>query len=339
MTWQDEGRSSFVLPPTRMKRLVPTIAVSLLALVPLTCQQTTSKPGPAETVRELWKVPTPPQTIWVDFDASGNIYVLDFDEQKVTKLAPDGRRIGELGKRGQEPGSLSRSRRFAHVDGRLYFANEGNGRIEVLGTSGEVFPPIELPGVTNPGELYFANQKFYVTRRFASNGGSFVYAYDRRWTPRGELRPASPTGDTMDRLSSLNTVCTAPDGFWLVYLVQNRIEKVGWDGKVLLETNRELDDRWPFRKDSRGRVFPDVLVHRACAVDREGNLYVVYSNPENWKRGNDVYKFGPDGRLRQKAFTLPIFNTTMMRFDREENFFFSDGHTLTKARIERTSEQ
>jgi DNA-binding beta-propeller fold protein YncE len=322
-----------------MTRLIPTIALWLLALLPLACRQAAANPGPAETVRQLWKVPTPPQAIWVDFDASDNIYVLDYDEQKVTKLAPDGRRIGELGKRGQEAGSLSKSRRFAQVDGRLYFANEGNGRIEVLGTSGEVFPPIELPGVTRPGEVYFANQNFYVTRRFASNGGSFVYAYDRRWTPRGELRRASPSSEAIDRLSSLNTVCTAPDGLWLVYLVQNRIEKVAWDGKVLLETNRELDDRWPFRKDAKGRVIPEILVHRACAVDAEGNLYVVYSNPENWKRGNDVYKFNPDGRLLQKAFTLPIFNATMMRFDRQGNFFFSDGKTLTKARIERTSRQ
>lgn len=322
-----------------MKRLIPTIAVSLLALLPMACRQAAADPVSAESVRQLWKVPTPPQAIWVDFDASGNIYVLDYYEQKVTKLAPDGRQIGEFGKRGQEAGSLSKSRRFAQVDGRLYFANEGNGRIEVLGTSGEVFPPIELPGVTRPGEVYFANQNFYVTRRFASNGGSFVYAYDRKWTPRGELRRASPSSEPIERLSSLNTVCTAPDGLWLVYLVQNRIEKVAWDGKVLLETNRELDDRWPFRKDAKGRVIPEVLVHRACAADGEGNLYVVYSNPENWKRGNDVYKFNPDGRHPQKAFTLPIFNTTMMRFDRQGNLFFSDGKTLTKARIERTSRQ
>src|SRR5258706_8372682 len=160
MTRQDEGRMPpFVLPPRGacMKRLIPTIAVTLLALLPLACRQAAANPGPAETVRQLWRVPTPPQAIWADFDASGNIYVLDYDEQKVTKLAPDGRYIGELGKRGQEAGSLSKSRRFAQVDGRLYFANEGNGRIEVLGTSGEVFPPIELPGVTRPGELYFAN--------------------------------------------------------------------------------------------------------------------------------------------------------------------------------------
>jgi hypothetical protein len=48
-----------------------------------------------------------------------------------------------------------------------------------------------------------------------------------------------------------------------------------------------------------------------------------------------VFKFGPDGRLRQKAFTLPIFRATMLRFDGQGNLFFSDGKTLTKSRIER----
>ena len=47
--------------------------------------------------------------------------------------------------RGQEPGGLSKSRRMAVVDDKLYFANEGNGRIEVLGkANGEVFPPVQL---------------------------------------------------------------------------------------------------------------------------------------------------------------------------------------------------
>jgi sugar lactone lactonase YvrE len=322
-----------------IRRLPVLLAAAAFALVPVACRQASAGTGPMETVRPLWKVATPSQAIWIDFDAAGNLYVLDYGEQKVTKLAPDGRRIGELGKRGQEPGSLSQSRRFAYADGRLYFANEGNGRIEVLGTSGEVFPPIELPGVQQPGEIYFANQGFYVSRRFASNGGSFVYAYDRNWKPQGELRKAGASPEGIEHLASINTVCPSPDGFWLVYLVQNRIEKVGWDGKVLLETNRDLDDRWPFRKDEKGRVLPEVLVHRACAVDREGNLYVLYSNPENWKRGNDVYKFAPDGRLLRKAFTLPLFSATMMRFDRDGNLFYSDGKTLTKAKIERAIEQ
>lgn len=321
------------------KGLSLSLAVAVLALLPVACQQASGDTGPAETVRPLWKVPTQAMTIWVDFDAAGNLYVLDYEEQKVTKLAPDGTRIGELGRPGQEAGSLSQSRRFTLVGDRLYFANEGNGRIEVLGTSGEVFPPIELPGVLRPGELFFANRNFYVSRRFASNGGSFVYAYDRDWKPRGELRNASLSSEGIEHLSSINTVCPAPDGFWLIYLVQNRIEKVGWNGKVLLETSRDLDDRWPFRKDGQGRVLPEVLVHRACAVDRQGNLYVLYSNPDNWKRGNDVYKFGPDGRLLGKAFTLPVFSATMMRFDGDGNLFYSDGKTLTKAKIERASEQ
>jgi hypothetical protein len=291
-----------------------------------------------EEVKAIWTYGSPQsgaQMMWVDFDRAGNVFALDYRDQKVLKLDRNGALQGELGTRGQGPGQLSKSRRFAWVDGRLYFANEGNGRIEVLGEKGDGGSSVELPDVDRPGELYFANDKFYVARRFVANG-SFVHAYDRNWKLASAIHPADKQEDRLDFLRSFNTVCPAKDGVWIVYMMMNRIQKVGWDGKVLLETSRDLD--WKFPVDNKtGKVIPEILVHRACAVDPSGNLYVVYSNPENWKRGNDVYKFGPDGRLRQKAFTLPIFNATMIRFDGDGNLFFSDGATLTKAKIERRS--
>jgi len=295
-----------------------------------------------EELRTVWKVGghpgQPPFSVvmWADFDAEGNVYVLDYRQQTITKVGPDGRVAGQFGKRGQEPGELSKSRRFALVDSKLFFANEGNGRIEVLGTSGEVFPPVQLPEVRDPGEIYFAHQKFQVARRFVPNG-SYVYTYDPSWKLDRALRPAEPQKDRMDVIRSHNTVCPGPDGLWIVHMLLNRIQKIGWDGRVLLETSRDLD--WAFPKDEQGNVIPEILVHRACAVDPKGNLYVVYSNPEDWKRGNDVYKFGPDGRLLQKAFTLPVFNATMMRFDREGNLYVGDETSLTKAKIERTEER
>lgn len=291
-----------------------------------------------EELRPLWtaggEAPGQPRfqgVAWIDFDPAGNIFALDLLQQKITKLAPDGRLLGQFGTRGEAAGQLSKSQRLAWANDRLYVANEGNGRIEVFGPSGETYPPIELPEVRTPSEVYYANQQFYVTRRFVSNG-SFVYAYDQRWKLGRTLRPADAQTDPLDYLRSHNTVCAAPDGLWIVYLLLNRIQKVGWDGRVLLETSRELDFEIPQRQ---GRDIPEILVSRACAVDPGGNLYVIYSNPQNWKRGNDVFKFGPDGRLRQKAFTLPIFRATMLRFDGQGNLFFSDGKTLTKSRIER----
>lgn len=340
---------------------IPTLLLAALCIVSLACQradggwrgsveerngvQVVSNEGPGvehgsvrERVRPLWTTPTRGMSIWADFDPAGNVYVLDYAAQSVMKLSRDGRPLGEFAGPGQESGTLSKSRRFAYANDRLYVANTGNGRIEVLGTSGEIHPPIELASLKQPEEIYYTNQQFFVSRRLVPRG-PFVYAFDGSFAPRGELRQSAPAADTVDRLSSMNTVCTAPDGLWIVYNVQNRIEKVGWDGKVLLETSRELDDRWPFRKDEKGRILPEIIVNRDCAVDRDGNLYVISSNPANWKQANEVYKFGPDGRLRQLAFTLPVFNATMIRFDPQGNFYYSDGKTVTKAKLERTIAQ
>ncbi|HYK03519.1 MAG TPA: hypothetical protein VE974_17310 [Thermoanaerobaculia bacterium] len=295
-----------------------------------------------EELRPIWKIGGQPGqpvfslVMWVELDAAGNAYVLDYRPQQITKLTPNGTVAGQFGTRGEQPGGLSKSRRMVWVDKKLYFANEGNGRIEVLGENGEVFPPVELPQVKNPGEIFFANDQFYVSRRFVPDG-SFIHAYDRSWKLSRAIRPAAPMADRLDVIRSHNTVCTAPDGIWILHMLLNQIVKVGWDGQVLLETSRDLD--WNFPKDEKGRVIPELLVHRACAVDPAGNLYVIYSNPEDWKRGNDVYKFAPDGRLRQKAFTLPVHNASMMRFDREGNFYFADGTSLTKAKIERIEEK
>ncbi|MBV9496671.1 MAG: hypothetical protein JOZ54_20675 [Acidobacteria bacterium] len=268
---------------------------------------------------------------WMEPDPSGKLFVLDLDDQRITTLSPDGQYLGQFGGRGTAPGGLSKTRRFAFVDGRLYFANAGNERIEVLGANGEVFPPVTLPDVRSPGELYFANQRFYVERRFVPDG-YLLYEYDRDWRIERRMVGADPKPDEGKFLRSHNTVCVAKDGLWVVYLLQNRIQKIGFDGRVLAETSRPLD--WKFPKDENGRVIPEILVHRACAADPAGNLYVIYSNPSDWKRGNDAYKFAPDGHLLGKAFTLPVHAVSFIRFDRDGNFYFSDGVTLTKAKIE-----
>ena len=322
-----------------MIRPLALFAALTVATLGLSCRER-SEPTLGEQLQPLWTVggnaaPGQPRftlAAWAEPDPSGNLFVLDMDDQKISKLTADGRLLGQFGGRGTAPGKLSKARRFAWVDGRLYFANYGNERVEVLGPDGEVFPPVTLPDVQMPGELYFAKQRFWVERRFVPDG-YLLYAYDRDWRVQQRMVGADPKPDEAKFLRSHNTVCVAQDGLWVVYLLQNRIQKVGFDGKVLVETSRPLD--WKFPKDKEGKVIPEILVHRACAVDPAGNLYVIYSNPSDWKRGNDAYKFSPDGRLRGKAFTLPVHAVSFIRFDPQGNFYFSNGTTLTKARIER----
>jgi hypothetical protein len=296
--------------------------------------------GPRERLHTVWKTtgtnvagqPGFEAVLWAESDGRGHMYVLDHATQRVTKLDASGRVLGHLAGRGEATGKLSKCDRFTWAAGNLYFANGGNGRIEVIRDSGEALPPIQLAEVKAPGEIFFSGGKFLVAKRFARDG-SYAYVYSPDWKVQGGLRETGPIKDPVDILRTHNSVCPAPDGVWVVSMLLNRIEKYSWDGRKILETSRRLD--WDFPKDAQGRVLPELLVHRACTVDPGGNLYVVYSNPENWKRGNEVYKFAPDGRLLRKAFDLPILNATMIRFDRDGSFLYSDGRTLTKASVER----
>jgi hypothetical protein len=328
-----------VIPHAGNRALV--LCITLLATAGgLSCRGRIAERDLHQQLKTIWTVGADPAAgrprfklaAWAEPDPTGNLFVLDYDDQKISKLAPDGRLLGQFGGRGTGPGGLSKTRRFAWVDGRLYFANYGNERVEILGPEGEVFPSVALPDVKVPGEIYFTNQRFYIERRFVPDG-HLLYAYDRDWKVQRRMVIADPKPDEAKFLRSHNTVCVAPDGLWVVYLLQNRIQKVGFDGKVLLETSRPLD--WKFPKDDKGNVIPEILVHRACAVDPAGHLYVIYSNPEDWKRGNEAYEFSPDGRLLGKAFTLPVRAVSFIRFDPQGNFYYSNGVTLTKTRIER----
>ena len=71
-------------------------------------------------------------------DADGFYYVVEFgDDDRISKLAPDGRFVKDWGGRGTEPGRLGRPRGIAlGPDGLLYVADSCNHRIQVFDRDG-----------------------------------------------------------------------------------------------------------------------------------------------------------------------------------------------------------
>ncbi|RMG30543.1 MAG: hypothetical protein D6732_16095 [Methanobacteriota archaeon] len=269
---------------------------------------------------------------WVDFDTAGNIYVLDKIDQVVTKLSPQGQVLLQFGGKGNGPGELAGCNMFTWAEGRLYFANAENGRIEVFDEQGGNLPAIKLSEVTRPEKIHFRKGCFYVGKHSISSEQFTLYKYDRNWNLIAALLKPSEINRPYDILRNINYTRIGDDAIWIVYFVDNKIRKIDLDGNLIFETSRKLN--WDLPRESNGKIIPEYPIHRVCDVDPDGNLYVIYSNPENWKRANDVYKYGADGRLHGKAFTLPVDHATMVRFDREGNFYFSDGPTLFIAKIQ-----
>ena len=269
--------------------------------------------------------------IWVDFDAEGNIYVLDRDDQVVTKLAPNGEIMLRFARKGKGPGELLGCDSFVWVDGRLYFANHRNGRIEVFTDYGESLPAITLQECRKPSEIFFSSDHFYVVEsrsdvRFA------IFKYDSSWHFVKAMQRGGPITRGWDILRNLNEVRAARDGFWLVYKTQPLLWKLSWDGVIEFKSTRELD--WVPISETDGKIIPEFFIQGAADVSPNGNLYVAYCDPEAPKRiRRDVYKFGPDGKLHGKAFVLPIEKVTMIRFDNNGGFYFSNGIALFKSKI------
>ena len=89
-------------------------------------------------------------------DGSGNFYVAEFGEnQRITKLDPDGKFLSCWGEPGSEPGQFARIRALAlGPDGNLYVADACNHRIQVFTADGKLVRRFGSPG-SGPGELSY----------------------------------------------------------------------------------------------------------------------------------------------------------------------------------------
>lgn len=89
-------------------------------------------------------------------DKQSNFYVAEFGEnQRITKLDPDGKFITCWGEPGSEPGQFARIRALAFgPDGNLYAADACNHRIQVFTTDGKLVRIFGSSG-KEPGELSY----------------------------------------------------------------------------------------------------------------------------------------------------------------------------------------
>lgn len=91
----------------------------------------------------------------VTFDKAGNVYVGDFNGERILKFTPDGQQIGVIGGTvGTAPGQFQgvAGVRISPVSGNIYVADQYNNRVQVLDPNGNPLLAFGSAG-SGPGQL------------------------------------------------------------------------------------------------------------------------------------------------------------------------------------------
>ena len=222
-----------------------------------------------EPVRVLGDVDTPDENLAfympsaIVVDGGGNLYVLDTGNHRVQKFGPDGKYLATYGRQGQGPGEFYYPAWLAvDAKGFFYVSDPNNQRIQVLTPDGKDHKTIKgleqgagPVFLGKPGELVTGAPRM----RFIMNPDEkkpatlpkLVRVLD------GEGKILREFGEPLDFDDELlnnggNEVILTVDGAgqsYLVFPVQNRIEKYAADGRLLWRADREL----PFSMEIKGK--------------------------------------------------------------------------------------
>jgi hypothetical protein len=234
----------------------------------------------------------------VAVDGAGNIYVVDTGNHRVQKFGPDGKYLDTYGRRGQGPGEFYYPAWVAvDAQGFMYVTDPNNQRIQVLTPDGKDHKTIK--GLEQgAGPVFLGQAGELVTgaprMRFAMNPDE----EKRAEIPKlvmvldADGKPVRRFGEPVDfgselLNSSANEVNMTVDGagqVYLVFTVQNRIEKYGADGRLLWRADRELPysmeikDKGEIKRDGSSVSIRGPQLNRCAAgvaVDGRGRVWVV----------------------------------------------------------------
>lgn len=139
------------------------VLAAALARLPVRAAERAAASGPAasanadlkvRSVRFLEAPPASPMKMPSDaaVGVDGSLYVLDGVHDRVVVFDPGGTYSYEFGRRGDGPGEFKRPLGIeTGSDGRVYIADSGNGRIQILTAKGEPVGAFPLP--TGPEDV------------------------------------------------------------------------------------------------------------------------------------------------------------------------------------------
>jgi sugar lactone lactonase YvrE len=231
-------------------------------------------------------------------DGAGDLYVLDTGNHRVQKFGPDGTFKASYGRQGQGPGEFYYPSWLA-VDekGFLYVSDPNNQRIQVLTPDGKDHKTLKvLEQGAGPvflgkgGELVEGKPRMrFLINQDAEKPAALpklVKVRDREGKLLREFGEPRDFGDDLVNNGG-NEVILTVDGAGQVYLVfpvQNRIEKYAADGRLLWRADRELPYSMEIKEKGKvdrqgGGVSIRMPQMNRCAsgvaVDGQGRVWVV----------------------------------------------------------------
>lgn len=216
----------------------------------------------------------------VAVDNAGNVYVADYQNNRIQKFTSEGRYVASWGKAGTAEGQFNRPSEVAvDLNGDVYVADSYNNRIQKFHPDGTLYFSFGTngtgPGQFNQPESVTVDPKgnIYVTDRLNnriqkfSSDGKFLLQWGSKGSGNGEFN--YPSHLVVDSLSNV----------YVADFYNNRIQRFSADDGSFL-------GMWGSAGSGNGQfAYPDGL-----AVDKKGNIYVADGNNQR------IQKFTGDGQ-------------------------------------------
>jgi hypothetical protein len=109
---------------------------------------------------------------YLDVDAEGNIYILDWGDVEFKVFAPDGRHLRSFGKKGQGPGDFDIPASFElAADGRIFLLSGRQNQMIILDSAGKYLSSFRVDGFCDRLGVDRQNRIYYSQMLFPETGG------------------------------------------------------------------------------------------------------------------------------------------------------------------------